>query len=197
MNIKTMNDNVLARRWNERYESFSQDIKDRIDLLDNTNPKSYVIKKGKRNNCYPNVGTLFEIETYQNVTLLGIVVKNHLSCSLGNDLITVLIFRSGFKPNDLDEIKGCFKQLLLPPQIVTVDLWKKGYFMNSREYDGNVDIDYCFFDIITGCFFDENGKVIKEEKSFTGTYGITTIYGLSNLIQRELIISGIKTSLRE
>ena len=189
MDFKNLNDNLISRRWNERYESLPEGVKKKIDALGESTPKEYLLKKIKRVREYPEVGTVFEVLTPQDITISGIVINNHINSILGEDLLTVVFLcPDTFVANDEMEV-DCLENILIPPQIISTELWKKGYARNIGKSNFIMKPDYSFYDALCNQFFTEFGKK-DVKKNVIGIYGLTTVYGISKYIQRELIIRG-------
>ena len=47
MDFKNLNDNLISRRWKERYASLSEGVKKKIDALGESTPKEYLLKKSR------------------------------------------------------------------------------------------------------------------------------------------------------
>lgn len=45
-------------------------------------PKDYLIKKSKRENNYPEIGTIFEFQANDNTVIEGMVIQNHTNSIL-------------------------------------------------------------------------------------------------------------------
>jgi hypothetical protein len=189
MDFKNLSNNIVSRRWQERYESLPEEVKKKVDALGASVPKEYLLKKLKMVREYPEVGTVFETVTPQDITINGIVISNHINSILGEDLLTVVFLRPDtFIPNDETKV-DCLDNILIPPQIISTELWKKGYARNIGSRNFIMKPDYSFYDAISNQFFTEFGKKAVK-KNVIGIYGLTTVYGISKYIQRELIIRG-------
>ena len=188
MDFKDINDNIISKKWKERYASLSEEKRDKIDKLETIPPKEYLFKTGTRDKRYPEVGTLFELLIPQGIMVNGIVINTHLDSILGKDLLLVVIFKPNTSFADKKQI-DCVEEALMPPQIISTELWKKGYAQNIGRRDFIINPDYCFYDVVFSKFFDEYGKN-SIQKDVIGIYGLTTVYGLSLLVQQELVIRG-------
>lgn len=108
------------------------------------------------------------------------------------ELLVILIFKESVELNNIlyEDLKKL--ELLLPPKIVGKEYWSRGYFYNIAHSDKiSNTIDYGFYSIGKGKYFDEYGNEIKFEPQLLGTYGVATVSGIARKINRELIIAGI------
>lgn len=189
---KNINDNILSRRWLERYSRLSDEIKGKLDELDNSAPSENQLKVIKRKKISPEIGDIFKIAPIDDLYFYGIVLNNHINNINGDDLLVILIFNRDIdiKKSVAGGISG--EELLLPPQIVGKEYWSRGYFYNIDHYDdlpkpGN----YGFYSVGKGKFFDEYGNELFAQPRLLGTFGVATISGIAKKIKQELIISGI------
>ena len=117
------------------------------------------------------------------------MIGNHITSILGEDLLTVVFLCPGtLNANEETEV-NCLDNILIPPQIISTELWKKGFARNIGKREFFMKPDYSFYDAISNQFFTEFGKKALK-KNVIGIYGLTTVYGISKYIQRELIIRG-------
>ncbi|MEE3470495.1 MAG: hypothetical protein VZR24_07500 [Butyrivibrio hungatei] len=185
-----MNDNIVTRKWKELYSLLSDEIRAKLDNLDESKPKDYLFKKNKSNKDYPDVGTVFELVTSQNIVVYGIVVNNHIDSALGNDLLTVIILNPDIDLSKKEAEIDCSSNMFIPPLIISTELWKKGFAKNICKTNFSVNDDYSFYDVVFGKFFSDNGEN-SVEKKVIGIYGISTVFGVSKQVQKELIIQGL------
>lgn len=59
MDIKHMNDNVLSRKWKERYSKQPLEIQKRLDELKEKDPNEYQLKVIRRKRIVPQTGDVF------------------------------------------------------------------------------------------------------------------------------------------
>lgn len=190
--LKNINDNIISSRWKARYSKLSNEIKAKLDVLDNADISEYQLKVIKRKRSYPAVGDIFKINPRKDIFLYGIVVNNHINNINGEDLLLVMIFKGevDIKESIYNGVKS--DDLLIPPQIVGKEYWTRGYFYNTDHYNEMFNIDsYGFYSIGKGKFFDEYGKELFSEPQLLGIYSVATIMGIAGKINRELIISGV------
>lgn len=192
VDLRNMNNNIISNRWKERYAKLPDEIKEKLEKLDNSDVSEYQLQIIKRKKMYPEIGDIFKINPKEDIYLYGIVVNNHINNINGDDLVLVLIFKMGANVEEI--IKEGVKEsdLLISPVIVGKEYWTRGYFYNVAN-DKNVENikKYGFYSIGKGKFFDEYGKEIAEEPQLLGTFGVCTIYGIAMEINQELIIAGI------
>ena len=93
MDLKNINDNIISRRWKERYATLSEETKEKLSAFKKMNPSEYQLQVIKRKRIYPEIGDIFELKTRHNVVIKGIVVNNHINNINGDDLLLVLIFK--------------------------------------------------------------------------------------------------------
>ena len=190
MDLKTINNNIISNEWDKRYDNLLPEIKEKLDLLEKSKPREYLFKKKKNDKSYPDVGTVFEMVTPQNIIINGLVINNNINSILGRDLITIIIFKLSTEIASMEKMNICSEEILIPPMIITSELWTKGYAKNIGNIIYDLKVEYSFYDVITRKFFTDKGE-IDEKKGMTGIYGVSTVNGLSRQIQRELIIQGL------
>lgn len=192
VDLKNINNNIISNRWKERYAKLPDEIKDKLDKLDDLDVSEYQLQVIKRKRIYPEIGDIFKINPKGDIYLYGIVINNHINNINGEDLVLILIFKT--EMNLEEAIKEGVKNsdLLIPPAIVGKEYWTRGYFYNVANNEKVINIkNYGFYSIGKGKFFDEYGKEILKEPQLLGTYGVSTICGIALEINQELIIAGI------
>lgn len=192
IDLKNMNNNILSNRWKERYEKLSDEIKEKLNNLNNADISDYQLQVIKRKRIYPEIGDIFTINPKDNIHFKGIVINNHIDNMNGEDLLLILIFKQNV--DIYLSIRNGVKEdeLLIPPQIVGKEYWTRGYFYNIDHYGERIKVEnYGFYRIGEGQFLDEYGKELVEQPDLLGTYGVATISGVARKINRELIIAGI------
>jgi len=190
IDLKNINNNILSKRWKERYAKLPDEIKDKLEKLDNAAVSNYQLQVIKR--IYPEIGDVFQINPIGDTYLYGVVMNNHINNINGDDLILILIFKKDIDIKDTLK-RGIQKNdLLLAPQIVGKEYWTRGYFYNVNNYNEVIKVDsYGFYSIGKGKIFNEYGKELEKEPQLLGTYGVSTIHGIAMEINQELIIEGI------
>lgn len=191
MDLKNINNNIVANRWKQRYAEQPTDIKVKLDRLDEVGLEEYQLKVIKRKRLYPQIGDLFKICPREDIILYGVVINNHINNINGEDLLLVLIFKNVDVKTILQEgVKN--KHLLIPPQIIGKEYWTRGYFYNIDSVDSISNVEsYGFYSVGKGKIFDEYGNVLGFEPKILGTFGVATISGVARKINQELIIAGI------
>ena len=192
MDLSDINNNIIANRWRQRYETLPNDTKVRLDKFNEMQIEEYQLKVIKRKKIYPQIGDIFAINPKEDIMLFGIVINNHINNINGDDLLLVLVFKMN---SDVKEImtRGINENdLLIPPQMVGKEYWTRGYFHITDHIDNiNRDFDYGFYSIGKRKFFNEYGHELFHEPILLGTYGVATITGVGRKINQELIIAGI------
>lgn len=192
MNIDDLNNNILSNRWKERYEKLSDEIKEKLNELDNSNISDYQLQVIKRKRLYPEIGDIFKVNPRDNIYFYGVVLNNHIHNINGDDLLLVLIFKQNIdiKGSIINGVKE--DDLLLPPQIIGKEYWTRGFFYNVEHYDEILNVkNYGFYSIGKGEFVDEYGKELANQPKLLGTYGVAAISGIARKINQELIIRKI------
>lgn len=192
MNIDDLNNNILSNRWKERYEKLSDEIKEKLNELDNSNISDYQLQVIKRKRLYPEIGDIFKVNPRDDIYFYGVVLNNHIHNINGDDLLLVLIFKQNIdiKGSIINGVKE--DDLLLPPQIIGKEYWTRGFFYNVEHYDEILNVkNYGFYSIGKGEFVDEYGKELVNQPKLLGTYGVATISGIARKINQELIIRKI------
>lgn len=186
--MNNSNTNVIAQKRKKRLEQLPEKIKFKLEKMNSEPPKKYLLKKQKKDNSYPEIGTIFEVVSHEDIRINGIVINNHIGGSLGKDLITIVFLKIGIDIKDIKKIIP--EDLLTEPQIVSADMWNKGYAKNVGEYHGEYGIKYSFYDGLYNVYRDEYGKKSEHTDVF-GVFAMSTLYGVSQHIQTELIIDNI------
>ena len=148
MDLKNINNNIISNRWKERCEKLPDEIKEKLNELDNSDVSDYQLQVIKRKRVYPEIGDIFKVNPRDDIYFYGVVLNNHIHNINGDDLLLVLIFKQNV------DIKGSISNgvkeddLLLPPQIVGKEYWTRGYFYNVEHYDKILNVkDYGFYSI--------------------------------------------------
>ena len=181
--------NILSKRWEERYNNLSDEVKRRLKWLDEQKIKDIQLRVIKRKRDYPEIGSIFKLNPKEELYLHGIVINNHIKNNNGDDLLIVVIFREGV--NIKESLSGGIKKddLLLRPTIVGKEYWTRGYFYNIDKFETNNLVGrYGFYSIGKRIFCDEYGAKLDLEPELLGVYGVSTVYGIAMEITKELII---------
>lgn len=192
MNLNDINNNILSKRWDERYEKLSDEVKQKLAELDNVDISAYQLQVIKRKRIYPQIGDVFIIKPKEDLILHGIVINNHINNINGDDLVLIMIFKLGVNVDEV--IAGGIKydDLLISPVIVGKEYWTRGYFCNIANNSNTTNIkNYGFYSIGKGKFMDEYGNVLADEPQLLGLYGVATIFKIAYEINQELIIEGV------
>ncbi len=192
VDLKNINNNIIANQWKQRYAEQPIDIKEKLDKLNEAKIEEYQLQVIKRKRIYPQIGDLFKINPKDDIVLYGVVINNHINNINGEDLLLVLIFK---KEENIKTIlnAGVKKEhLLIPPQIVGKEYWTRGYFYNIDCVNSVNNVEtYGFYSVGKGKFFDEYGNELAYEPQLLGTYGVATMSGVARKINQELIIARI------
>lgn len=88
-----INNNIISKRWEERYAKLSKEVKEKLEIFDNLDISEYQLQVIKRKRIYPEKGDVFQIKPAKNIDLYGIVINNHINNINGEDLILIMIFK--------------------------------------------------------------------------------------------------------
>lgn len=192
IDIKNINDNIITNRWKQRYAEQSEEIREKLDKLNNARVEEYQLQVIKRKRIYPEIGDVFQINPKNDIMLQGIVVNNHINNINGDDLILILVFKPNISVSEVIGKGVIDDDLLISPIMVGKEYWTRGYFYTIASNEAVATIkDYGFYSIGKRKFFDEYGNEVSGEPKLLGTYGVATISGIAREINQELIISGI------
>ena len=90
---KNINNNIISKRWEERYAKLSKEVKEKLEIFDNLDISEYQLQVIKRKRIYPEKGDVFQMKPAKNIDLYGIVINNHINNINGEDLILIMIFK--------------------------------------------------------------------------------------------------------
>ncbi len=191
------NENILAKKYNEKYNALSEEKKKECDALDDMHYKELLPRVIKRKRKYPEKGDVFVVSPFDGVYFFGMVINNHVRYSNCDDCIVVMIFKD--HTNDISNIEFTpnFDNLIIKPSIVAQGHWTRGYFYNVSKAEVPDDLDYGFFDqrfvirdgerVDIYRFLNEYGKPLDHEPKYLGFYGLTSDIGITHPMRRELI----------
>ena len=195
MLLKDVNDNPISLYWKNLYSAQSNDIKSKLDGLDNARPKDYQLKVIKKSKTEPVEGDIFVLSPREDIYFYGRVLKsniNHISQdTFVHGKSVVVIFKCKNNEISMSNYYPNYNDLLIRPEIVDKSYWSKGYFFtieNKPLDDNEKKLDYGFYSIGKGKFLKETGIEIDHQPVLLGTYGIATISGIAYEIEKELII---------
>ena len=184
-----MYDNLLSRKWKKRYEEQSAEVQKKLDELGEKNWKDYQLKTIKRKRAYPEIGDVFFVEPVEGKYFWGVVVNNHIYNIDGDDLLVIMIFRERVYGKEYNNLKIDTKNLLIDPCIVGKEYWTRGLFYTITNINlESIKLNYGFYNIFKGKYFDELGKELKCVPDLVGIDGVCTISGIAYKINTELII---------
>lgn len=186
-----INENILIKQKQERYNCLPKEIRDKLDFFYEQDSSLFQLQKIKSKRIYPEKGDIFELKTRDNIIIHGLVINNHINNINGEDLIMIIFFSCD---RDIEDINFCDiskEDLLLPPQIVGKEYWSRGLFYNVNHIsDFHFTDSYGFYSVGKKKIFDEYGEIIDRMPCILGIYGVCTIWGIGKKIQEELICEG-------
>ena len=192
IDLKDINNNILANRRKARYERLPDEVKEKLEILDKAEIEDFQLQVIKRKRAYPQIGDIFQINPRDQIFYYGIVVNNHIKNFNTEEQLLILIFRKdvNIRESVANGVKN--EDLLLPPQLVTKGYWTRGYFYTIDHYEEDIYLDdYGFYSIGKGKFLDEYGNEIAKEPKLLGSFGVCTIYGIAMEMNQEMIIDGV------
>lgn len=181
--------NTYREKWEKRYNALSPEAQRQIDAINEMHWREYQLKKIKCTKEYPDEGDRFVLNPMENVYFVGIVVKNKIHSILGEDLLTVFIFRNVYR--SLSEIPPVIQvdKLLIPPAVVGWEYWTRGYFSKIQsEIHRKKPTTYGFYRIISGKYVNEYREQLVRKPKEIGIFGVATITGIASEIRKELIM---------
>jgi hypothetical protein len=72
VDLSYLTDNIMSAKWKKKYEQCSQEVKDKLDKLDEMLIKEYQLQVIKRKRAYPEIGDVFQIRPRENIEYYGI-----------------------------------------------------------------------------------------------------------------------------
>lgn len=190
IDINNINDNVISNRWEQRYAQLTDEKKEKIRKLNESNAKDYQLQVIKRKRIYPEIGDVFQLQAVQDITLYGVVVNNHVKNLNGDELLVVLIFKPHLNLREVIREGIANDDLLISPVLVGREYWARGYFYNIDHID-HVSLikNYGFYNIGKRQYVDEYGNRLLNEPELLGAYGVATAWGIAMEVNQELIIA--------
>lgn len=189
--------NPVSLKLKIKYDMQSQDIKDRLDNIENTD---YQLKVIKRTRPEIRTGDIFVLSPRENVYFYGKVLKTDIQPLDNNPFTkgkqTVFIHKCKSNRISLEDFRPNYDDLLINPAIVDRSYWTRGYFYNIgnqslTEIEQNLDYGFYKSGIPTirdGWFCNEEGEPLDRQPQIIASYGITTIIGIAIQVEREIIM---------
>ena len=166
--LHNINDNILSRKFKERYNESSEEIRRKIDMIDSsTDASEYQLKVIKRKKIYPEINDVFILNPCDNIYLVGVVLNNHINNISGEDLIVIAISDKIYSSLEIKENEINFDNLLFAPLIVGKEYWTRGYFFNTDYKIGFKDkFDYSFYNIFRRVYMDEYQNIVEGNSKY-------------------------------
>ena len=182
--------NIITQRWNDKCKTLLYETKEQLKKLEDIDVKAYQLKRLKKDKDYPKKGDVFQLKTCNDIILYGVVINNHINNINGNDLLVIVIFKQNFPIDNIQNISIGINDILIFPEIVGSEYWKKGFFSTIKNVSEIKIKDYGFYSITRMQFFDEYGNVLENKPELLGVFSVATISGIAFEITEELIING-------
>lgn len=189
INLKNMNDNPISRKWDDRYKKLPDHIQLELSEFRSKSYKEYQLNIIKKSRVLPKKGDVFFVNPKENKFYVGIVINDNVNNINGTGLFVVLILKNKVKSIDVKDFEINIDNLLIDPTIVGKEYWTRGYFYNCGTCIERLpNIDYGFYSVGKGKYFDEFGHDLNKIPKYLGTFGVSTIIGIALSINKELII---------
>lgn len=196
--MNTMSDNPISFEYKKRYNMQPQAVRDQLDNFRKSDYQLKVIEKTRK--PVINTGDVFLLSPRDNVYFYGKVLKTNIN-TINNDGFvhgkqTVFIHKCKTYKKTIDNYNPNYGDLLIPPIIVDISYWKKGFFFtigNIPLNETEKTLKYGFYKlgipgIRDGWFCTEEGKKLDSQPPILGMYGIVTITGVAAEIEPEIIM---------
>lgn len=185
-----MERNLVAERYKREYDTQSTIVKEKLDKLDEQDPKEYQIKIIKRKRILPAKGDVFVVNPIDGVYYCGVVISSGIEIS-GTYSSVVFILNKEYESMDIDVEDLDLEDLLYYPEIVDKGYWSRGYFYNiGKQIEIPENLDYGFYSTGKKCYVDEYRNRLSRCPKLLGTYGIATGTGVAYKINWALILKG-------
>lgn len=185
------NNHPLAKREDARYNSLSNEKKEKLRILEEQDLKEYQLNVIKRKRIKPQRGNLFIVSPRKDMFFWGVVINSDINIQ-GDDFSLVFILKDRAKGPEDTNIPSNITNLLIDPSIVGRWYWNKGFFYNvGIDIIIPDDLDYGFYSVMDRMYVDEYKNPIEREPEIVGIYGLSTDSGIAYQINYELIASGI------
>ncbi|MCU9533312.1 Imm51 family immunity protein [Streptococcus sp. CSL10205-OR2] len=189
--------NLIADRIEERYLKLDKETQRKIDdFYDNKSSKHQlqVIEKSK---ISPQTGDVFLFSPRKGLYFYGKVLLANIHRvdfdPFAESSHLVVLFKNRVTDLNMSNYQPDYDNLLIPPAIVPVDYWKRGYFYTLTnipltEEERTLDIGFYSISFRGNYFCKVTGEKMEREPQILGIDGITTLTGIATNVERELII---------
>lgn len=182
--------NLLAEYYEHKYRMQSREVREKLDALDEQDPREYQVKILKRKRTIPQKGDVFVVNPREGMYYCGVVVNAGDGISDTYSAV-VFILDKEYESMDIDVKDLELENLLYYPEIVDKGYWSRGYFYNiGKQIEIPDDLDYGFYSIGKECYVDEYRNRISRCPKLLGIDGVATGIGVARKINRELILKG-------
>jgi len=191
-------ENPLANEWEKRYAEQPDDIKAKLDALDEMKPKDYQLNLIKRKRPSLKTGDVFVLSPRENIYFYGKVLNVNINHQTKDTFVhgknVVFIFKNKTTKPAIDDFNPDYTQLLITPAIVDISYWNQGLFYNVgnielSDFEKKLDYGFLKLGVHSNWYCKEDGTILKRRPKFLGIYGISTITGIASEIEEELIIN--------
>lgn len=187
-------ENLVNRKYQERMNTLPEHIQNQIREKKNKDFKSFQLRTIKKSNSKPNIGDVFVYSPRENIYFYGkviencIVSKDKLKCLDGHILVALYPMKS--RTVDMSGYRNDCNKFLIPPIVVRIDYWKKGYFYTVENVkEPNVkEPTYGFYSMRKQRFVNIYYDDIDYTPEYFDLYALATSIAVGTLVETEFII---------
>lgn len=196
--VNNSNENPISSEWKKRYSEMPEDVKKKLETLEQLKPKDYQLRLIKKTKPELHDGDVFVLSPRENVFFYGKVLRTNINHIEKDTFVhgknVVFIFNNKTTKPTLDDFTPDYSNLLIRPSIVDNSYWNKGLFFNVgnlKVSDIEKELNYGFYKIgiNSNWYCKEDGTVLNYKPEIIGMFGIATINGIASQIEKEFIIN--------
>lgn len=185
------NNHPLAQIEEARYNSLSNEKKEKLRILKEQDINEYQLMLIKRKRIKPQRGNLFVVSPRKDMFFWGVVINSDINVQ-GDDFYTVFILKDRARGPEDTNIPTDITNLLIGPSIVGRWYWNKGFFYNvGIDITIPDNLDYGFYSVMDKRYVDEYDNPIEREPELVGISGLSTGSGIAYEINYELIVADV------
>ncbi|MCU9533315.1 Imm51 family immunity protein [Streptococcus sp. CSL10205-OR2] len=191
------NPNLIADRRRKRYLQLDKETQRKLDDFYKNRADSYQLQVIEKSKISPQTGDVFLFSPRKGLYFYGKVLLANIHRKIPDSFIEgnhmVVLFKSRVTDLSMDNYRPDYNDLLISPEIVPVDYWKRGYFYTLTnipltEEEKGLDIGFYRLSFPKNYFCKVTGEKMVREPKILGLHGITTLTGIASEVERELII---------
>lgn len=193
MRIISEEENLFANEFEKRYNSLSEDVREKLEKLYKSDYQLNLIKRKRKE---INEGDVFVLSPKEGLYFYGKVLEaktNYIhKDSFMYGQYVIFIFKCKTNSISMENFKPNYGELLIPPAIVDKGYWTQGLFYtigNIPLTEEEKNLDYGFYSAMFGEFFKADGTLINKKPKIYGLKGISTRSAIATEVASELIIN--------